>query len=106
MKKIKISMVAAAFIIGIGGAVATNATTHKATTGTNLYWFDPSGTTYDQFTDKTSEMQSTGCPDQSLTIECVRGYSSSQLKNPADPSQGVKTTDVDSPQDIIHERLN
>ena len=92
----------AAVLISVGGAIATKATNHKASTGTSLYWFDPSGTTYDQQTDRDQEILDSGCPDES-SVDCMRGYSASQLNNQLDPSQGVKTTEVENPVDRIHD---
>lgn len=97
----RISLIAGAIILGIGGAVATNATTHKASSGSNLYWFNTSGTTFDALQDHAAEVLTSGCPDNGSN-DCRYGYDISQLNDPTNPSLGVQPSEVASPMDVIN----
>jgi len=88
MKKIKLSLVMIAVVLGSIGAVATKASAHKSSGGTNYYWFNTSGVYQDENT-PSAEQTRTGCTGSSTT--CENGYIQSQLVNPNDPSDGVKS---------------
>ncbi|RKR84415.1 hypothetical protein BDD43_4650 [Mucilaginibacter gracilis] len=82
---------ALALTIGVAGAFATKAASHKSTAGVNYYWYDPStGALLDPASSPTPP---NGCPDEG-TIECARGF-----VNQTDNPQG------DTPDRIVN-KLN
>lgn len=91
MKRIKITLMAVAVTLGVIGSVATFAASHKTATGAGLYWFTTANSYIDQNT-VSDEQSASGC-DGSAAL-CEKGYTQSQLNNPADPSQGVKTSQL------------
>ncbi len=70
----------------------------------SYYWFAGNGTVFHAVNTKADEGTITGCI-YTLAV-CEQAYTSSQLKNPANPSLGVKATEVGHPQDIIRKNTN
>ena len=68
-----------------------------------LFWFQPSGASlsYDAYLLREDEVDHSDCPDEG-SVECRKGYGRDQLNNPANPSLGVKSTQINNPQDIIY----
>ena len=106
MKKNRFSRIALmAILFAVTGAFATKMNVASASVKqTSLYWFTGMGATYHTQNSKAAEETLTGC--KYTLAECERGYTSSQLINPAQPSQGVKAAQKDSPQDYVRKNTN
>lgn len=108
MRKINFSLTALAFLLAVAGAFAFKpaslAPSASPAYEESLYWYNTANTYVDQnikgdqFTPG-SEVAITGC-HYSNSI-CEKGYRQDQLNNPSDPSQGVKTTQLNSPAETI-----
>ncbi|HMT73936.1 MAG TPA: hypothetical protein PKA77_07705 [Chitinophagaceae bacterium] len=99
MKKIAMGIAAFLLIVTASAFTYLAAGTAKPTSG-ELYWFTTS-MSYDGFQSHEDEVSESGCPDDGSLV-CRKGYREDQLINPANPSLGVKSAEVNSPDDIIY----
>lgn len=90
-----------ALIIGVAASAFTtvNSTYKTANKAEELYWFDPSVSTYHDQNTEADERTATGC--SAAGADCEKGFTSDQLKNPANPSQGVKSSEQSQPAATI-----
>ena len=85
-----------AIVLGLGLAVAFTANANNPVEKTEsemstLHWFSPGAGAYLRDNTIEDEMDATGCNLQ--VPGCEEGYTTSQLVNPTDPSQGVKSNE-------------
>lgn len=101
MFKRKLMLPILAAIAGVAASAFTtdNNSYNANSKATSYYWFDPSVTTYHDQNTKLNEQNITGC-DQNEQL-CEKGYTQDQLNNPNDPSQGVKSDQINSPASQI-----
>ncbi|OCA76381.1 hypothetical protein BBI01_06725 [Chryseobacterium artocarpi] len=104
MKTIKIAVTALVIAGGTFSAFAFSANKDnksEISKQTTLHWYQPTGSTPTFIRSNTiaNEETASGCI-QDLQ-GCERGYSSSQLNNPANPSSGVKPSEVANPIETL-----
>ncbi len=99
MKKNRVSLAAvAAIVFALSSAFVTRIKADEAAKQSpSYYWFTPAGV-YEALNTTTAEQSRTGCTFAASV--CENAYTSSQLNNPSQPSQGVKSGQT--PQVIIH----
>jgi hypothetical protein len=90
--KFKLMLPVLAVIAGVAASAFTVANTSYNANSKDLsyYWFNPSNTTYHDLNTVSNEESITGCIQQ-MTPICENGFTQTQLNNPNDPSQGVKS---------------
>lgn len=100
MKRLKLVFATLAILVAVGGAISTNATSHKAvvTTGTTLYWYDNElGSGSPVSGTREERMDITDC--KSTEVFCEAGYAQNQFVD-NNPANGLKPNQ--EPQDIIY----
>lgn len=96
MKTLKLNLVLLAVVAGAIGAFAFKPA-HKTTAGVSYYWYttmNGTGSSYVEQNTIGDEQTASGC--QQTAVFCEAGFSSTQLVNPADPTQGVKSGQTES----------
>jgi len=68
---------------------------------TTLHWYQPSGSNPSFIRSNTIPNEETASGCEQDNTGCERGYSSSQLNNPANPSLGVKPSEVGNPMETL-----
>lgn len=101
--KLKLILPILAVIVGVAASAFT---TDRSSYNTNskapsYYWFNTSNV-YQDLNTHDNEATLTGCTGTSPI--CERGYTQSQLNNPNNPSQGVKSSQIGSPASQIFEK--
>lgn len=99
MKKSRFSVVALAAILFAAGSAFTGKIIRdtKSAKETSFYWFKAG--VYQRLATKTAEQPMSGCSGSGNN--CELAYDASQLNNPSQPSQGVKTTQTSNNRDVI-----
>lgn len=108
MKKFRILFaslaVIAALVISAFTIIPANQKTDAAT---SLYWFDPSGSSFEGYRLKGNistpgtQVYVSGCDGSAMQDECQRGYTVDKLYDPGDPELGVDPSKVDQYTDQI-----
>ncbi len=106
MTKNRLSVLALlAMVLAMSSAFTSKMTAETAAKrDPSFYWFTGAGATYHTQNTTAAESSLTGC-QYSLAV-CEQAYTSAQLNNPAQPSMGVKSSQVNSPQAIIRKNTN
>lgn len=103
LHKSKIMLPILAAMVGVAASAftAANSSYHANSKDPSYYWFDPSNTTYNDLNTVSGEESITGCQTP-VAPDCEHGFTQSQLNDPNDPTQGVKTGE--QPTEKIYER--
>jgi len=105
MKTIKTAVVALLIAGGTFTAFAFSANKDnksEISKQATLHWFEPGGSNPTFIRSNTVANEEVASPDCERDLEgCERGYSSSQLINPANPSLGVKPSEVGNPMETL-----
>ena len=102
MKKSRISVMALLVMLFAAGSAFKAKTDMDARSAKEVsyYWFKTgTTTTYQGFRTQSSEQPMSGC--SGTGHDCEKGYDQNQLINPAQPSQGVKSTEVSNQKSLI-----
>ncbi len=101
MKKIKVSLAAVAFVLGIAGAFAFKPVETSSGNNQPLFWFNEDGTAYQHSGLMTIDQRQpvSGCSGSQQ--DCERGYLPEQLIDSEDPDQGVIPTEINSPSGLL-----
>ncbi len=101
MLKRKFMLPILAVIVGIAASAFTSTGNSYNTDSQapSYYWFDPGVTTYHDQNTVLNEQDITGCKQTEQL--CENGYTQDQLNDPNDPSQGVRSDQINSPASQI-----
>lgn len=112
MKKYFFGSMGFLFVILASAFITTNESNSKIKTEDPLYWFDPSGVSYDGFRVKGDILTSgtqvyyTGCAEDEFHVECERGFTEDKLIDPDHPEYGVDPLKLDEYSDMIYKEEN
>lgn len=105
MKNLRITLGVAAIAIGSFAAFSfaptSNENKAEISKQTTLHWYQPSGSNPSFIRSNTIPNEETASGCEQDNTGCERGYTSSQLNNPANPSLGVKPSEVGNPMETL-----